>query len=261
MRRFSLLLLLASLACGREDVSEAPSALQTPPRAEGEALTRLDEGRAIHVRVQAAPEGADPDRVVSLRVDGFPELDGTDALDATYVGEGVAVLGVDHRLRYLASPGAEPVELDAQVEPPLSSQGTHLVYARGEMPFFAIVKAEPSTGALEALTEPTRSCWSPAVAATGEVAYVCTAEGRPRLFVHDGQERALPTERFPTSALAPHFDGRRLAFTDETGAVVLDVRDGSAITVDEDAGAIFGDATGLVVTGIDGALRPLEVTP
>lgn len=236
----------------------------------GEALASLDEGRAIHVRVLPAPVDADPDRVVTLRVDGFPELDGVEALDAAFVGEGVAVVGTDHRLRWYAHPGAAPVELDERVEPPLSSEGTRLAYARGEMPFFAIVRLDVKVGAPEAVTDETRSCWSPAIAADGSLAYVCTQadatnQGRPTLFVRDGQatgaqgERALPTERFPTSPVAPRFDGARLAFGDEAGAVVIDTRTGALLAVDEEAGAVFEVNGGLVVTGVDGTLRPLDV--
>lgn len=274
-----LLLLWVLVACGREPASEgsAPltTPLTTPPRAEGETLASLQEGRAIHVRVLPAPVDADPDRVVTLRVDGFPELDDTRALDATFVGEGVAVLGTDHRLRFLAQPGAALVELDERVDPPLASHGTRLAYARGEMPFFAIVRLDVRVGTPEAVTDETRSCWSPAIAADGSLAYACTHDGRPTLFVHDGQERALPTERFPTSPLAPRFDGAHLAFTDEAGAVVIDARTGALIAVDEEAGAIFdvgidgsstegstieGSTGALIVTGVDGTLHPLEVS-
>lgn len=251
--------------------------LTTPPRAEGETLASLQEGRAIHVRVLPAPIDADPDRVVTLRVDGFPELDDIRALDATFVGEGVVVLGTDHRLRFLAQPGAAPVELDERVDPPLASHGTRLAYARGEMPFFAIVRLDVRVGTPEAVTDETRSCWSPAIAADGSLAYACTHDGRPRLFVRDGQgERALPTERFPTSPLAPRFDGAHLAFTDEAGAVVIDARTGALVAVDDEAGAIFDVGTiegsaiegstiegmtgALMVTGVDGTLRPLEVS-
>ncbi|MCU0676348.1 MAG: hypothetical protein MUE69_26600, partial [Myxococcota bacterium] len=91
----ALLSLLLLVACGREPAPEASTAPltapSTPSRAVGEALASLDHGRAIHVRVLPAPVDADPDRVVTLRVDGFPELDGAEALDAAFVGEGVAV--------------------------------------------------------------------------------------------------------------------------------------------------------------------------
>ena len=256
------------MACGREPAPEASTAPltvpSTPTRAPGEALASLDEGRAIHVRVLPAPVDADPDRVVTLRVDGFPELDGVEALDAAFVGDGVAVVTTDHRLRWYAQPGAAPVELDERVEPPLASEGTHLAYARGEMPFFAIVRLDVTVRTPETITDETRSCWSPAIAADGSLAYVCTHadetnQGRPTLFVRDGQgERALPTERFPTSTVAPRFDGARLAFGDEAGAVVVDARTGALLAVDDAAGAVFEVNGGLVVTGVDGTLRPLD---
>lgn len=267
----SLLTLSLLVACGREPAPEASTAPltvpSTPTRAPGETLGSLDEGRAIHVRVLPAPVDADPDRVVTLRVDGFPELDGVEALDAAFVGDGVAVVTTDHRLRWYAQPGAAPVELDERVEPPLSSEGTRLAYARGEMPFYAIVRLDVTVGTPEAITDEARSCWSPAIAADGSLAYVCTQadatnQGRPTLFVRDagGQgERALPTERFPTSPVAPRFDGARIAFGDEAGAVVVDARTGALLAVDEEAGAVFEVNGGLVVTGVDGTLRPLDV--
>lgn len=270
----SLLTLSLLVACGREPAPEASTAPltvpSTPTRAPGETLGSLDEGRAIHVRVLPAPVDADPDRVVTLRVDGFPELDGVEALDAAFVGDGVAVVTTDHRLRWYAQPGAAPVELDERVEPPLSSEGTRLAYARGEMPFYAIVRLDVTVGTPEAITDEARSCWSPAIAADGSLAYVCTQadatnQGRPTLFVRDGQatgaqgERALPTERFPTSPVAPRFDGARLAFGDEAGAVVVDARTGALLAVDEEAGAVFEVNGGLVVTGVDGTLRALDV--
>lgn len=267
----SLLTFSLLVACGREPAPEASSAPltvpSTPSRTPGEALASLDEGRAIHVRVLPAPVDADPDRVVTLRVDGFPELDGVEALDAAFVGDGVAVVTTEHRLRWYAQPGAAPVELDERVEPPLSSEGTRLAYARGEMPFYAIVRLDVTTGVPEAITDEARSCWSPALAADGSLAYVCTQadatnQGRPTLFVRDvgaQGERALPTERFPTSPVAPRFDGARLAFGDEAGAVVVDARTGALLAVDEEAGAVFEVNGGLVVTGVDGTLRPLDV--
>lgn len=264
MNRVLYALASVAFACVGSESSEpavepAAAALVAPTRAPSETLTALRDGRAIHVRVASAPPNADPDRVVLLRVDGFPELDGFEALDAAFVGDGVAVLGTDHRLRWYAQPSAAAVELDERVEPPLASAGEQLAYARGEMPFFAIVTLELSTRAPKARTEAGRSCWSPAVAGDGSLAYVCTHEGRPTLFVNDGVERALPTERFPASPLAPHFDGARLAFTDEAGAVVVDARTGALVAVDDEAGAVFQVSGGLVATGVDGSLRTLDV--
>lgn len=247
------------LGCGQDEPLSSQSPLTAPDRGAGEALVGLRGERAIHARVLAAPHGADPDRVVALRIDGFPELDGVEALDAAFVADGVAVIGRDHVLRFFPQSGAAPIALDDSVDPPLASNDQLLAYARGSMPFYAIVRADPRTGETRAITDADRSCWSPAIAPDGSLAYACTADGAPALFVHDGQERALPTERFPTSPLAPRFDGVRLGFTDEAGAVVIDTRTGALLAVDDAAGALFELDEGFAVTDVDGSLRVLEV--
>lgn len=228
---------------------------------DGVLVDLTDDVRAIQARVLPAPANADPDRVLSIRVDGYPELDGFEALDARFVAGGVVVLGEDHVLRFHAQPGAAPVAIDDQVEPPLSVGGVYVAYARGEMPFFEIARADVTTGGIDALTSGLGPCWSPALTPDGaRAAFVCSHEGEPRLFLHEGQPRLMPKARFPTGPSAPRFDGERLAFTDEEGVAVIMLGTGALLTADPEAGAVLELGGRFVVTGVDGALRALEVS-
>lgn len=256
----ALLFLLVLCGCPTaEDADATP--LPLIAATDGVLVDLADDVRAIQARVLPVPANADPDRVLAIRVDGYPELDGAEALDARFVAGGVVVLGADHVLRFYTQPGAAPVALDDQVEPPLAVGGVHVAYARGEMPFFEIARVDVTTGGIEALTSGLAPCWSPALTPDGaRAAFACSHEGETRLFLHEGQPQLMPRARFPTGPSAPRFDGERLAFTDEEGAAVVELRTGALLATDREAGAVLDLGGRFVVTGVDGALRPLEVS-
>ncbi|MFO0682343.1 MAG: hypothetical protein U0234_09845 [Sandaracinus sp.] len=198
---------------------------------EPEALldARSDGARLLGI-VLAAPLGGDPERVLRVRAERLEpalveSLAGQRVLDARFAGEGVVMLGVDHVLRFF-SPEGEGTAIDAQAQPPLSVAGARVAYARGEMPFFELARADLATGAVVTLTEGLAPVWSPALSEDGTaVAFVSSASGRPRLMrlEPDGSLVTLPAARFPTSPRAPRWVGRTLTFEDERGTATIDL--------------------------------------
>ena len=211
MARIALVscLVLALSACSRTDAT--PVALEVAPLLdEGEVLLdRRDDGAALIGRVMPVPEGSDADRVLTLRSVGLDaSLDCAAVLDARFVADGLVVLRADHVL--VAHHDGAAIELDAQVEGPLSIAGTRVAYVRGEFPELELALSDARSGEARVLTQGMAPAWSPALSPDGsEIVFVSGARGTPRLHLVDtrgGAPRALPpSERFPTAPVAPRW--------------------------------------------------------
>lgn len=216
-------------APGPERPFDVSAPLGERPEEPESLLDARDDGARLFGTVLAAPLGGDPERILRLRATG-PDaslaraLTGRRVLDARFAGDGVVTLGTDHVLRYLAADGE--MALDAQAQPPLSVAGARVAYARGEMPFFELARADVRTAAVDALTEDLGPVWSPALSEDGaSIAFVSSASGHPRLMRldADGALSTLASPRFPTSPRTPRWIGSTLTFEDEQGAATVDV--------------------------------------
>ncbi|UJR79919.1 TolB family protein [Sandaracinus amylolyticus] len=218
-------LVLALGACGRAD---APAARESAPLLDdGEVLLdRRDDGATLIGRLVPVPEGSDADRVLTLGTSGLDgAFDGTAVLDARFVAGGLVVLRADHVL--VAHRDGATIELDTQVEGPLSIAGTRVAYVRGEFPELELAIADARSGQARVLTQGMAPAWSPALSPDGsEIVFVSGVHGSPRLHRVDtrgGAPRALPpSERFPTAPVAPRWtaDGT-LHFEDERGPATI----------------------------------------
>lgn len=212
-----LLFALFSIACA-EEVGRAPTELTIAP---GEVLLDRRDGAALYGRLLEGPDHGDGDRVLTLRSEraGRPflgELEGTPVLDARFGdGETIFVLGADRVLR------DRTAAIDDRVIAPLSVVGSTVAYARGEMPDYEIARADARTGAVETITQGMAPAWSPALSPDGrELVFVSSVTGTPRLYRwQNGSARLLPpSDRFPTTPVAPRWENGVLSFEDEAGA-------------------------------------------
>ncbi|MCC7540050.1 MAG: PD40 domain-containing protein [Deltaproteobacteria bacterium] len=246
-RRSPLLVALTLVSCASGNdspPSAASSALANVAPAEAVDVVELDrraDGIVLLGSVLPAPENADPDRVVEIAVqvpDGigaaaWPALDGRRALDARFLGDGsIAVLDTDHALR-IATTAGHWLDLDVDVEGPLSVAGTEIVYVRGEMPDLEVARADAATGVVETLTHGMAPAWSPAISSDGRaIVFVSGRSGSPRLYrwVENEGSALLPhASRFPTSPRAPRLVGSMLSFEDETGPATVDLATGRVV--------------------------------
>lgn len=170
-----------------------------------------------------APPNADPDRVVTLRVEPAslaPELDGLAVLDARFVGDGLVLIDTEHALLHRGALGSagEMVTLDVSVHGPIAVRDTTVAYTVGEAPFLEVARADVETGLREQLTHDLAPTWNPALGPDGEVYVVSGATGGPRLLrLGEGEPTVIPTERFPASVRAPVVEDGQLIFEDESG--------------------------------------------
>jgi hypothetical protein len=201
------LIALLLVACAGEDAATVAASLS----AREVLLDQRGDARLIGL-LHDAPIDGDADRVLTLRGDVPPELDGVDVLDARFGAQGIVVLGADHVL----SDGTTPI--DSDVVGPIAVRGSIVAYARGQMPDYEIVRADLRTGAIETITQGMAPAWSPALSSDGrEIVFVSSVTGTPRLYRYDGAAHLLPPSRFPTSPIGPRWENGVLAFEDELG--------------------------------------------
>lgn len=192
---------------------------------DGLVLDRRGDGATLRGVPVPLPPETDADRVLVLQAELQgraidPTLDGARVLDARFVGaRAVVTVGADHVLRVHEDGAA--IELDRDVEAPLSVSGTVLAYGRGDMPFFELARADVATRTTSAWTSGMAPVWSPALSADGrEAIFVSGASGAPRLhrIGANGVATALAeAAAFPSSLRAPRWEGGTLRFEDESG--------------------------------------------
>lgn len=224
-------------ARGALEQTVAPGPSVTGPSLDAErVLDRRADGARIAGHLEPFPPNADPERVLVIRTSGLSpaiaaQLDGARLVDARFVGDAVATIAPDHVLRLHTQEGVR--ELDREAYGPMSVAGTRIAYARGEMPFFELARADVATGEVIALTTNMAPAWSPALTPDGEtVVFVSGAAGSPRLYRIEGSRapEALPeTERTPASPVAPRFEQGLLVFEDDQGTAWLDLEQGRIV--------------------------------
>lgn len=222
-------------ASGGADARLGPAELTAAPAQDADEVvldTRAD-GAALFGRLEAYPENADPDRVLTLRVVGAASeaLEGARVLDARFAASGVVVLDEAHELALVRDDGTR-VLLDTGVEGPLSVEAERVAYVRGEMPEFELAIADLRALEARTLTQGMAPAWSPALSTDGrEIVFVSGAGGSPRLYRVDasgGSPRALaPSARFPTAPVAPRWEGGVLRFEDELGETSIVIEPGA----------------------------------
>lgn len=217
------------LGCGSEPTD--PARVQAPQveaeaQVEGRdaeeggwiALDTSPTGRLLGLPHEAPPN-ADPDRVVTLRVEPAtlaPGLDGASVLDARFVDGAVAVITPDHHLE--VHRGAEVSVVDEAVHGPIGVRGAALVYTIGDPPFLEVARADVRTGERAQVSHDLAPTWNPALGPDGEIYVVSGATGGPRLLrLGDGEPEVIETERFPSSVRASRVEGGDLIFEDEAG--------------------------------------------
>lgn len=216
----------------------APAASTAAPLVSADVVFVEQGDVVLSGTLTGVPEDSDAEPVYRLHAvrGGQPiddALEGRRVLDATLAGEVVVLIGEDHVLR--ARVGGADVELDSEVTGPLSAAGDRVAYARGSMPFYELAIADLAAGTARTLTEGMSPVWSPALAPSGdEVVFVSGASGTPRLvrLTLGGETTVLPElGAFPSSPRAPRYDGRTLAFEDESGQPhLLDLRVDSTVS-------------------------------
>ena len=183
----------------------------------GEATAAQTSVEAPRLREVDALPDTDQDRVLELTAPYRDLPAGTRVLEVVDVERGFVVLGADHALAWHHDGQVEPV--DADVAPPISARGQTLAYARGEMPFQAIV-VTPLGATPVAWTEGDAAAWNPALGPDGDVVFVSGRDGVPALYRARGPgqvERLVLPGAFPASLTAPTHDGTALRFEDERG--------------------------------------------
>ena len=235
------ILACAWLACSPAPAETRPAeaALElAPASAQGEiVLDRRADGATLWGRLEPIVPNSDADRILIVRAEPpVAGVDGARALDARFAGDAMLVLGADHVLRSHQQGAHQQgaiTELDRAVEAPLSVAGRSVAYARGEMPFFEIARADLDTGGARAITQGMAPAWSPALSPDGrEVVFVSSAQGSPRLHRVDAAGTVTPlpaTARTPSSPRAPTLEGDRLTFDDEQGRTTIDLRTGQEL--------------------------------
>jgi hypothetical protein len=220
---------VSQAALAREE-SPNVAANADPVGAELELDVRSDGARIVGTLLPT-PEGTDADRVIDavLRTRAGIVPIGH-VLDARFVADDVALVDAAHTL-VLLHDGAR-TELDRMAEAPLAVRGPHLVYARGDMPFFELARFDHASCGITSLTEGYGPAYSPAIDVDGSVVFVSSREGRPRVYrvSVDGTIEALATsQRTPSSPRAPRLEGGRLTFDDEHGTTTIDVASGHEV--------------------------------
>jgi hypothetical protein len=204
-------------------IEDGASAL---PTADGMIVLDRSGDRALLGRPEPVAPNSDQDRVLVLSADD-PALDGLRVLDARFAADAVVVLSAErvlsvHRQGLVA-------ELDRQAEAPLSVDGSSVVYARGEMPFFEIARADVVSGVVSTITNGMAPAWSPAI--DGDtIVFASSASGAPRLYRSvGGSVELIASARTPSSPIAPRLAGNQLTFEDEEGTTTIDLRTGAEV--------------------------------
>ncbi|MDP3274428.1 MAG: hypothetical protein Q8Q09_04485 [Deltaproteobacteria bacterium] len=243
----------ALAACTQEPTPSARVAPHVQPSPEPRQESALQEfvldvsalGDELRARALPVPEQSDADRTLAVR---WRLRDGSvrawafadrPVLDARFIGrtQALLVLTTQHELLRLdtQNPDATPVTLDREVLGPLSldDAGRWVVYVRGEMPEYQVMRAD-----IEGQSQPVAlapalvPAWSPMITPDGhEVIFVASAEGSPAMFrVRDSgaahRWMLPPNVPLPTGPSAPVMVGDAMVYESD-GAVFRLGLDGS----------------------------------
>lgn len=247
--RLVLVALLAS--CTQDPVGSAANRVTARDpmtlRAQNEVVLDVSSaGEMLVGREVPPPPESDADRLLELRWvtnNGTKawRFDGDEVLDARFVARTgvVLVLTRDHKLVRVDHPERtqeQGVEIDHDVLGPLSidSAGRYVVYTRGEMPEYQLVRAEIATAQTLAMAPSLASVWCPTIMPdASEVLVVASPTGTPAFYrVREGRE----PERWELPSETP-----------------LPTGPGAAVVIDR---TLVYQSDGAVVSlGLDGALR------
>lgn len=191
--RTALALVITSLGCSQE---RGPAPARINPlslRSADEVVVDLSaRGDSLVARSLPVPEDSDADRTLSVRLltrDGARRwrFSDTAVIEARFVprSEALLVLTTAHELVRLDGPDGAPRVLDRGVFPPMSldALGRAVVYTRGEMPAFEVVRADLVDGSVRAMAPGLVPAWCPVVAGDGrEVLVVASPDGTPGMY-------------------------------------------------------------------------------
>jgi hypothetical protein len=246
--RLALVAIIIPLAL---ETSCEPSAIdRAAPRIEARdplSLRAADEfvldvssaGELLLARELPVPPQSDADRLLEVRWIGArgPRVwafDGEPVLEARFVpsSNALLVLTREHTLVRVDHPertGVPPIELDRDALGPLSLDGAgrYVVYTRGEMPDYQLVRAEIATGQTLALAPALIPAWCPTILPdASEVLVVASPTGTPAFYrVREGRapERwnLAPDTPLPTGPSAAIVVDQTIVYQSDDAVVSL----------------------------------------
>ncbi len=273
MLRRSLPLAVILTSCSFEPIAAHTGAREPlDHRAPDEIVLDLAaNNEAIVGRVEPVPEESDADRVLTIRwltSSGARSwrYAGSQALEARFVPHSTALLVVtaQHTLVRVDRADAEAVVLDRDVLGPLSidEAGRWVVYTRGEMAAYEVMRAEIGTGTTEQMAPDLVPAWCPAITPDGQtVVVVASSDGRPALFrLRQGQppQRWVvpPGTPLPTGPTAPVWVDSTLVYESD-GALQSLRPDGTYVTLPGLSLPVRGGATPVLAQDPTNHLTPL----
>jgi hypothetical protein len=201
-------------------------------------------GELLLARELPVPPQSDADRLLEVRWVGAQgsrvwTFDSEPVLEARFVpsSNALLVLTREHKLvrvEHPERPGDAPIELDRDALGPLSIDGAgrYVVYTRGEMPDYQLVRAEIATGQTLALAPTLIPAWCPTILPdASEVLVVASPTGTPAFYrVREGRapERweLAPDTPLPTGPSAAIIVDRTIVYQSDDAVVSLGL-DGS----------------------------------
>jgi hypothetical protein len=251
MKRARLVLVALLASCTQDPVGSVAHRISARDpmalRAHNEVVLDVSSaGELLVGREIPPPPDSDADRLLELRwVTGQGtrpwRFDGDEVLEARFVPRSSAVLVLtrEHALVRVDHPERtqeQGVEIDRAVLGPLSidSAGRYVVYTRGEMPDYQLVRAEIATASRVALAPTLVPAWCPTIMPdASEVLVVASPTGTPAFYrVREDRE----PERWDLPAETP-----------------LPTGPGAALVIDRSI--VFQSDGAVVSLGLDGTLR------
>ncbi|MBL8683178.1 MAG: hypothetical protein JNK05_28680 [Myxococcales bacterium] len=251
MKPSRLVLLSLLVSCTQDPTGSVASRVTARDpmtlRAQNEVVLDVSSaGEMLVGREIPPPPESDADRLLELRWvtnQGTKawRFDGDEVLEARFVPRSGAVLVLtrEHKLVRVDHPERtqeQGIEIDHDVLGPLSidSAGRYVVYTRGEMPEYQLVRAEIASARAVAMAPSLVPAWCPTIMPdASEVLVVASPAGTPAFYrVREGRE----PERWELPSETP-----------------LPTGPGAAVVVDR---TLVYQSDGAVVSlGLDGALR------
>ncbi len=235
-------------ACTQEPADEGSP--ETLSEAQAVAIERVDVTVREGTNLAAAADPATGNRVLSLQGQLFL-IDGVsgaarpltspyyDAREPQFAPDGRSVVFQGYRhgtwdlFRVDLDGTGEPQRLTNDAfddrEPQLTADGAAVVFSSDRSGSYDIWRLDLSSGALEALTRTNQDAHSPAMSASGDLAYVARQGLGARIVLAAAEERVLASHAGTVAGLAFSPDGRALSYQVHTGAEtalrVIDLQD------------------------------------